>query len=243
MTLAAPLASERGTSVVEALVALLLTALLVQLTWSVVLFGRRAATGLLERSEALDTERVGWHVVSAELGAGIAHRDFGLPAGGVLPLRAFRGTAEVCPALRTADGGVVLYRGMRLPDAAKDSLLVLTAAGSWHALHLVSREEEAAACPGWPADAVERWRWEPPLDDVLLARVFERGSYHLEDRALRYSSGVGGRQPLTPERLEGTGSVFVPTAGRLDLRLRVRAEGDVVWESSRVLARVESPDD
>jgi hypothetical protein len=197
---------------------------------------------LLERSEALDTERVGWQVLSAELGAGIAQRDFGLLAGRVLTLRAFRGTAEVCPARRTATGGVVLYRGIRLPDPTKDSLLVLTAPGSWHTLHLVSREEEPAGCPGWPSDGVERWRWEPPLDDVLLARVFERGSYHLEDRALRYSSGVGGRQPLTPERLDGTGSVFAPGAGRFDLHLRVRADADVVWESSRVLTRMESPD-
>ena len=161
MTLAAPLASERGTSVVEALVALLLTALLVQLTWSVVLFGRRAATGLLERSEALDTERVGWHVVSAELGAGIAHRDFGLPAGGVLPLRAFRGTAEVCPALRTADGGVVLYRGMRLPDAAKDSLL--------HGVELIEQKlRRALETSGLERIAAENALFDPNSMEAIM---------------------------------------------------------------------------
>jgi hypothetical protein len=233
----------RGTGVVEALVALLLTALLVQLTWSVVLAARRAAAGLMERSEALDTERVAWHVLAAELGAGVPLRDFGLLSGRVLPLRAFRGTGELCGALRTASGGVVRYRGMREPDPEKDSLLVLTTGGSWHALRLVSREEGPAACPGWPPEEGERWRWEPPLDDVVLARVFERGTYHLEDRALRYLSGMGGRQPLTPERLDGSGNVFAPVAGRLDLHLRVRAEGSVVWESSRFLTRVESPDD
>jgi hypothetical protein len=215
----------------------------VQLTWSVVLAARRAAAGLMERSEALDTERVAWHVLGAELGAGIAVRDYGLPSGRVLPLRAFRGTAELCAALRTANGGVVRYRGMRGPDPEKDSLLVLTTGGSWHTLRLVSREDGPAPCPGWPAEDGERWRWEPPLDDVLLARVFERGTYHLEDRALRYLSGTGGRQPLTPERLDGSSSVFAPVSGRLDLFLRVQAEGDVVWESSRVLTRVESPDE
>jgi hypothetical protein len=48
---------------------------------------------------------------------------------------------------------------------------------------------------------------------------------------------------LTPERLDGSSSVFAPVSGRLDLYLRVQAEGDVVWESSRVLTRVESPDE
>jgi hypothetical protein len=228
-----------GTSVVEVLVALLLTALLVQLTWSVVLSARRAAAGLLDRSEALETERVGWQVLSAELGAGVASRDYGVSAGTALQLRAFRGLGELCPALLTPTGGVVRYAGMRAPDPTKDSLLVLTTSGSWRGLRLLSREEDAPACPGWPPEEGERWRWEPPTDGVLLARVFERGSYHLEDGAVRYLSSEGGRQPLTPERLDGVGSAFAPAAGRLDLRLRVRAGGGVVWESNRLLARPE----
>ena len=60
---------------------------------------------------------------------------------------------------------------------------------------------------------------------MVVARLFERGSYHLSDATLRYRRGASGRQPLTPEvwsvatgwRLSGQrlGVAFTParTAG------------------------------
>ena len=42
------------------------------------------------------------------------------------------------------------------------------------------------------------WTIEPPVTGALVARIFERGSYHVVGRALRYRRGLGGRQPLTP---------------------------------------------
>lgn len=235
----APADARGGSSVAETLVALILTALVVHLTWSITVALRVAAAGLMDRSEALDTERVGWHVLSEEVAAGIPLRDYAVQEGRVLQLRAFRGLGEVCPSLRSEDGAVVRYRGLREPDPEKDSLLVLTDDGTWHRLRLVSREEEAPPCPGGDPGAWERWRWEPPLDGVLLARVFERGSYHIQDRALRYMSGIGGRQPLTPERLLDAGSGLAMSQRGLDLHLQVRADKDVLWESSRLLARME----
>jgi hypothetical protein len=236
-------ADRRGTSVVEALVALVLTALLVHLTWFVAAALKRAAFDVIERSEALDAERLGWHVLSTELAAGTPVRDFQVANNRVLPLRAFRGTGEVCSALRIPEGGLVRYGGMRAPEPAKDSLLALTESGTWHVLRLTHREPVESVCPGHAGGSWERWRWEPPLADVLLARVFERGTYHIENRAVRYQSQEGGRQPLTPERLVDAGSAFAASATRVELRLRVRAEANVLWESSRSLARMQPPDD
>jgi hypothetical protein len=57
----------------------------------------------------------------------------------------------------------------------------------------------------------------------VLARLFERGSYHLTGSALRYRRGGSGRQPLTPEiwssstswdvALERLGVEIVPADG------------------------------
>ena len=69
---------------------------------------------------------------------------------------------------------------------------------------------------------------------MVLARVFERGSYHLEDRAIRYRAGDGGRQPLSEERLE-SGSAFLASAAGVELRLRVRVDEQTSWETSRRL--------
>lgn len=229
-----PREDRRGTSTVEALVCLLLTALLAQMSWSLLLAARRTTSRLIDRSEALETERVGWHVLSHELRAGLGERDWSVASARVLPLRAYRGLAELCGAHAVSDGGVVRYQGMRLPEPAKDSLLLLTSAGEWRAVKLLSRVPTTTSCPAWPGAELERWSWEPRVDDVLLARVFERGSYHLEDRALRYRLGDGGRQPLTVERLEA-GSAFASSPSGIELRLQVRVQEGVVWESTRRL--------
>jgi hypothetical protein len=194
---------------------------------------------LVVRSEALETERLAWHVLSAELAAGIPSRDWWVEgAGRVLPLRAFRGLAEVCPSLPADAGGAwVRYGGIRLADPAKDSLLVLTRAGAWVTTKLANRSPSTAGCPGWSDEPLERWSWEPGVTGALLLRAFERGSYHLEDRALRYRLGGAGRQPLTVERIESS-SAFVPSLAGLDLLLSVLVEEDVVWSTRRRISAV-----
>ena len=231
--------ARRGTSTVEVLVSIVLTTILVHLSWSVLVAARKTADRLIQRSEAIDAERLGWHVLSSELRAGIPARDWRVEGGKVIPLRAFRGLAEVCPSISAADGALVRYRGMRLPDPVKDSLLVLSASGRWLALELSSRSASLTTCPDWPGEPVERWGWEPELDGVLLARLFERGSYHIEDKAIRYRVGDAGRQPLTAERVE-SGSLLSLTASGVDLRLRVRVDERVIWDTTRRLAALES---
>jgi hypothetical protein len=226
--------TRRGNGTVEVLVGLLLTLLIVQLSWSVLVAARGAADRLARRSEGIDAERIGWNVLSRELSAGVPARDWTVESARVLPLRAFRGLAEVCTTLASPDGALVRYAGMRLPEPAKDSLLVLTERGDWRTLRLTSRAPSTAACPTWPGVPVERWQWEPGQPGVVLARVFERGSYHLEDRAIRYRASDGGRQPLSEERLE-SGSAFLSSGAGVDLHLRLRVDDQTFWDTSRRL--------
>jgi hypothetical protein len=227
---------------VEVLICMLLMALLIHLSWSLLVASRDATERLIQRSQALDTERVGWHVLALEVAAGVALRDWSLEGVRVLPLRAFRGVGEVCPSGAQPDGGLVRHRGVRLAEPLKDSLLLLTQAGVWRGVKLTSRSPSVLECPQWPGEAVERWHWEPQVAGALLARVFERGSYHLEERAVRYRLGDGGRQPLTEERLE-SGSAFGLSTSTLDLHLRVRVDAQTVWDTTRRLGSVEgSPD-
>jgi hypothetical protein len=227
---------------VEVLVSIALMALLIHLSWSLLVASRGATERLLRRGEALAAERVGWHVLSAETRAGLASRDWGVEDARVLSLRAFRGVGEVCPLGAAPDGALVRYGGVRLPDPVKDSLLLLTGGGAWRVARLTSRSPSSSECAAWPGEPVERWHWEPESPGAMVARVFERGSYHLEDRAVRYRLGAGGRQPLTEERLE-SGSAFRVSGSVLDLHLRVRVDERGVWETTRRLAPLEGPPD
>jgi hypothetical protein len=227
-----------GTSLVEVLVSLLLTALLAQIGWWVAISARRSADRLTAQSEALETGRIGWRAIEGELSGGVMGRDWSVSSSGqVLSLRAFRGVGEFCRGLSGPDGGVVRYRGRRLPEPAKDSLLVLGESGQWSVVKLTSRTSVATACPGWGAgDVLERWRWEPTIETPLLGRVFERGTYHLEDESVRYRVGAGGRQPLTPERLDPLRSGFADrSGGLLQLRMGLWINDSVTWEWAALL--------
>lgn len=216
---------------------LLLLVLLVNLSWSVLSAARGTAARLTDRAEALGLERVGWHVLSREIAAGVPGRDWALASERVLPLRAFRGVAQLCGGASAAGGGLVRPQGMRDADPEKDSLLLLTTDGAWRAAKLTGRLAAGNGCGG----GVEIWSWHPPVADVLLARLFESGSYHLEDRAIRYRLGAAGRQPLTEERLDA-GSAFLRAGAGLRLRLHVRVDDDVTWRSERQLTTGSGPD-
>ena len=225
----------RGATVVEALVSLLLTFLIVELVWGLAAAARRAVVRLMEAEEALVTERVGWHVLQAEVRGGVPGRDWEVLDGTVLPVRAFRGVAEPCAEV-SSSGAVVRYRGIRLPEPDKDSVLVLTGGGAWRAVRLASREAGGEACGAYEGGRVERWTWEPPVEGPLLLRLYERGSYHLEDGAVRYRIGRGGRQPLTPEALAPDGSGFSRgPGGAPTVRFRVRVGEEGVREWTRAL--------
>lgn len=123
-----------------------------------------------------------------------------------LRIRAARGSGRVCHA----DGNsvVVAYTGARLPEADKDSVLLIT--GSGHGAADVLLVEPSGACPGGI-----RLKIEPgPPAGAAMALVYEPGDYWLADGAFRYRLGAAGRQPLT-ESVLGSQSRFSPSPGGL----------------------------
>lgn len=118
------------------------------------------------------------------------------------------------------------YLGIRLPEPRKDSILALGPDLRWRTFALRARAPVRSACPAWNGAPAERWTFERAPGPLVLARVFETGVYLLQDGALRYRRGLGGRQPLTPELLDDDASVLAGSPGGLvRLRLRVRGAG------------------
>lgn len=218
-----------GATLIETLVTLLLTAIVLSLTWTAVVRFRGAVEDLVARSEALQTERTTWHTLAAEVRAG-SPRDRVVLSREALELRAFRGVAHACPEALDPDAGTVAYEGDRLPDPRKDSLLVLDAGGGWSTVRITSREPAVARCESSGASLNERWGWEPDLEkEPVLLRVFERGSYHLANDAFRYRIGAAGRQPLTPSRLVSDASSF---SGDSLLTVRIEVAGGAPHHTS-----------
>lgn len=212
----------RGFTLMESLIALLLTVVL--LTAAAMLL--RGQLGIARRirldADLLFAFRLTRSTLEEETRYSYAGRDWDTAADTV-GLRAFRGTALVCGA--PAPGRLsVRYSGWRNPNPAKDSVLVLTYTGRWVAVELVGRAtgSSGASCGDSTWGSPELWTVDPSVEGVL-GRLFERGSYHLTGAALRYRRGRGGRQPVTPEVF----SLMGITRSRADstLRLRLQAPG------------------
>lgn len=185
-----------GFGSVEVLLGLLLLAFLVRAAWGALVQLRGVGERSSEVAGALESVRVVWIVLGEELRRGDPGRDAWTAAGDSVSLRALRGGGAACPG----PGGSelrILYRGSRRPDPRKDSVLVLGLDGVWTAHDLVRRSAGDVACRGALPRAGEVWELDPLPEGGLFALLFERGSYHLADSALRYRRGRGGRQPLT----------------------------------------------
>jgi type II secretory pathway component PulJ len=196
-----------GFTAVEALVSFLLVSLLLQAGWTLTAGIARASAAIAERAEGLAASRaVGW-ILQEELEGARAGSDVSTPAGDSIGVRAFRGTARVC-AGSTARSLLVRWSGLRAPDPAKDSLLVLLSSGRWASRALAARTAGSGECAG-SGGSLERWTLGDSVAPAALVRLFERGSYHLSDEALRYRIGAGGRQPLTPARFDPARSGIV----------------------------------
>lgn len=197
---------------IELLVVLALLSLVVQLGWTVLSGQRRAATALSVRAEGLETIRtVGW-LLPQELSGGEPEGDW-WAAGDSIVLRAFRGVGFVLGDSVRGDSVRVCYRGIRNPAPEKDSVLLLGIDGRWRAHDLVRRALLSGACVQTADASKEEWVLSPEPGRSVLVRLFERGSYHLSLGALRYRRGEGGRQPLTPERVQEGRIVVSPSLG------------------------------
>jgi hypothetical protein len=190
-----------GASVVEAVVALLVGLLVLQLGLSTLAQFRSTQRQLVERADALVTLRIGRHVLRRELRHGVPGRDW-VGEGDSISLRAFRGAAAVCSNDTVAAQLVVSYRGERAPDPSKDSVLLLGGDGTSVPRALVGAGVSPSPCSGPGGGAAQRWTLDQPAPRGTVAvKIYERGSYHLSGAALRYRRGASGRQPLTPEVL------------------------------------------
>ncbi len=204
--------AEVGGTVLELLLALTLGAVVLGAFVGVLGGSLRWSESLVARAEGLEVIRTVWVVLDEELRPGIAGRDWDVDGDGVLLLRAFRGVGRICGEVEGLDRWAVAYRGRRLPDPGRDSVLVLGDDGGWRSFELTG-VDDGGECGQDPShrSLVVRWS-QPSAPPPVLIRVFESGEYHLADGAFRYRRGEGGRQPLTPERL-APGSVFRRAAG------------------------------
>lgn len=197
---------------------------------------RRALSHVTGDAEMRETRRIARYTLAQELRTGLAGIDWVAGAGDSVAVRAFRGTGVGCapplPAL-----WVVRYTGLRRPDPAKDSVLVLAADGVWRVAELVR------ARPGACGDGSrgEAWELNPAVPNAVVGRVFERGSYHIAAGAFRYRPGQGGRQPLTAQVVRTGAGVASGMSGHgvgLDLRLAFeQTRGATMIDSVRVWPR------
>lgn len=240
--------SSRGAGLVEVVLALVLLTLLVHGALTVLSRQRRAVTTLVEWHEAMETVALARWVLGDELRAGVAGRDWSEPRDDTVGLRAFRGTALVCPVAEVAgaDGRILVrYRGVRRPSPAKDSVLLLDGAGRWRALDLRDREAATERCPGAPDVVMEWWVLSEAVEAPgPLARLFERGSYHVSAGALRYRRGRGGRQPLTAPLLHDASGLGAGGEGGsvvAELWVPARDDADETWGGRWTLWPREGP--
>ena len=198
--------SRTGATAAEAIVALLVGLLVLQLAVGILARERRVVASLVRRAESLGAARIARHVLATDLGAASGPADVEGAAPDSVALRVMRGLAVVC-AVEDDGALLVAVRGHRLPDPSKDSVLALVPPDGWRAVGLLDSRPTAGECGGDGA-RVLRWSLEGGGGGVVLGRYFERGVYYLADGALRYRRGRSGRQPLTPE-VVGSDSRFV----------------------------------
>ncbi len=178
------LGGDWGFTLVEVVVAALCTTLLLHFALSAQIRIANAVRVELVSLDAGSSLRTARAVVREETLWTAPGIDWVWPGSDSLRLRAMRGVANACD-----DGsGLFAYEGLREPNPAKDSVLVMRPDGRWLPSRL-ARSERRGVCYEWLLD--------PEVSDALLVLLFESGSYHLVDGSLRYRTGRGGRQPIT----------------------------------------------
>jgi len=212
-------------------VALLLGLFIVHLGFTTLARLRRAQTRLEVRTDALVATRITRHVVRRELRHG-RHGDDWFVNDDSIFLRAFRGTALVCPYDTLTLELTVVFGGDRRPDPSKDSVLLIGPLGSLEARALTGVGSSSNPCGPTALPPPETWRLDAAVPPgSVVARLYERGSYHLSASALRYRRGASGRQPLTPE-VWSASSAWVRTGRVLGLEARYRdSEAGAPWSA------------
>lgn len=202
-----------GHTLAELIVAMPLGALLLAVLLATIIAQARLARALTARLGRVETERLAYGVLRHELRW--AHSGDAAAASDSLALRLLRGMALTCGD--PAADAVVDYFGLREPNPAKDSVLLVSSGGE-AAVALLGSSSTTSACA---APAARSMRLARPAERGVLL-LFENGSYYLSARALRFRSGAEGRQPLTEEWLEDAGTHLL--AGPLPIGVRLRLQ-------------------
>lgn len=213
------LASREGSSIAEALTALVLMLTVAGAALQTLTTFRLSLAKATRDAEVRETRRIVRHTLARELRTGLAGVDWVAGAGDSVAMRAFRGTVVRCAAAPPRTWAV-RYAGLRRPDPAKDSVLVLAGDGMWRVARLARARTRSDACGEGAAGGI--WELDPPVPGAVVGRLFERGSYHVAAGAFRYRPGRGGRQPLTAQVLRTGPEPASGVSGRgvgLELRL------------------------
>lgn len=159
-----------------------------------------------DRTRVAEASRVPGTILAAELRA-LADRDFVALSPDSIRIRAVRGGGPLCRVHGSA--AVVRYRGVRLPDPAKDSVLLVVGYNPEGVVFPVLDAATDTSCGG-----ALRLELGSTFDlPGGWALVFETGSYHVSGGALRYRRGGGGRQPMTESVFNGGGFTDLGSAG------------------------------
>lgn len=192
-----------GAALVEALVATVLAALVAAAGTALLQAQSRVATNVTLRSERNDAARSALLTLQAELREASAVTDVHAVARDSIAARIFRGLAIVC-AVREAQI-YVRYRGLRLPDIVKDSMLQV---GVENSADIEAVAPQNSGCSRNPDEVLLALVITESVAPGSMWLIFESGSYHLSGHALRYRRGSESRQPITNEVLDDRGSSF-----------------------------------
>lgn len=189
-----------GRSLAELAAALAAGSILATLMATTLLLHVRTASLIAHATTTHDAFTLAEAVLGAET-RDITDEDRTAIAADSLALRAFRATALVCDTTGTL--ALVRWLGARLPETAKDSTVILRG-GTARIAPITAATPVADGCTTRADERIVRIDAGTQLlpGDVLL--VFERGAYHLADRALRWRPAGATRQPLTADVLDGS---------------------------------------
>lgn len=203
-----------GFAAFEWVLAITLTLVLVALSAQSVQHFVRRGFARLARAEWDQQAALAGSVLAAELGRASTPEDWTVHSGDSVRVRAFRGTGWICgtqpaPTPRV----IVVFAGDRLPNPAKDSILIHGAQGRPSVRPLRGRRS-GVTCPALPLTPAEAWDVGGAIPTQGLLRLFESGAYSVSDGSLRYRAGRGGRQPVVGSTFDtASGLSAGPTAG------------------------------
>ena len=205
-----------GFTLVEVVAAMTLMGVATALIYGSLAAQVRLARAAAERAASAEAVRTAGHVIAGEARRMTA-TDVIAASADSMAIRAFRGVAITCGY--DGDRVIVRYRGDRLPDPAKDSVVAADDVDQRVTRLAETRPGTATGCAPDPGELVLEWTLGTPFDSAGVLILFERGSYFISGKALRYRRGAEGRQPLTAELIRHPPSRFDLDSGAVTVHL------------------------